>query len=98
MFLTSSIEVPASRERRTSPRHATNGMVYRVHEAGTSELGKVRDVSLGGCFVLSDLSVQLSEQMHLKFSIGAEFEIEGTIARTGTGGFAIVFSGQAAEA
>jgi hypothetical protein len=68
-------------DRRTSPRYQFPGTVEIVSQ-GFSErlLAEVRNISLGGCYILMKDPLNADAVVHLKFSLGAtEFEIAGVV-------------------
>ncbi len=91
MFFRTS-EYKAAQDRRNSPRYVMTGPVHRLDNAGNStEVGRVRDISLGGCYVSGDSGLVTNEKVHLKFAIGADFEMNGVVTRSDASGFAVVF-------
>ncbi len=81
-------------ERRQSPRFDMPGPVFVVETGKTSEIGKVRDISVNGCFIDSNEEVAPDWKLRLQFRIGAEFEMIGTVRRKEPTGFAVQFEGR----
>ncbi len=80
-------------DRRLSPRYDMPGSVCMVEGDRSSESGRVRDISLNGCFVSSQQDVPIDQVMRLQFKIGADFEIMAIVCRKERSGFAVRFNG-----
>ena len=91
--LTSAAE--KDQDRRDSPRYSMPGTVFLSLDDGTrKKIGKVRDISLHGCFVDSEEDLALEQAVKLQFQIGADFQISGQIRRKDKKGFAVSFDGE----
>jgi hypothetical protein len=68
-------------DRRTSPRYQFPGTVEIVSRSHSERLlAEVSDISLGGCYILTEDPLDADAVVHLKFSLGAaEFEMAGVV-------------------
>ncbi len=84
-------------DRRTSPRYQFPGTVEIASESLSERLlAEVRNISLGGCYILMEDPLNADAVVHLKFSLGAtEFEMQGVVCNRRHGhGMGVHFGNQ----
>ncbi len=80
-------------DRRQSPRYDMTGPVFLISSDPPVEIGRVRDISLNGCFINSHQDLPDRALLKFQFKIGAEFEMVGIVCRKERSGFAVRFNG-----
>ncbi len=90
---------PRHPDRRQSPRYDMAGGVYLLQDgAEPSKIGMVRDISLGGAYVMSDEDFPADKVLRMQFKIGADFEMSGHVCRKDRTGFALLFDQEESQA
>ncbi len=84
-----------SPDRRQSQRYSLSGMAYVMSDGKSVEIGRVRDISLSGCFIHSQQMLSMLVPLQFRFNVGAEFDITGFVCRKEDKGFAVHFNGNA---
>jgi hypothetical protein len=91
----SSETAPQHPDRRQAPRYDMSGGVYRIQDGmEPSKIGSVRDISLGGAYVISQDDLPTDKLLRLQFKMGADFEMSGHICRKDRQGFAVIFEAE----
>lgn len=86
---------PQHADRRQSPRYDMSGSVCLVEkDRDSTKVGIVRDISLGGAYVVSQQDLPTEKLLKLRFMIGADFEMCGYVCRKDRNGFAVNFENE----